>query len=159
MNLDSHDMPFDSRFDSYGHDDDEDEDEDDQQQDDDDTQDNDDSDTQDSGGSGSYDGDADSSAITNAAPHEQDAHRNMIGEVVQHLADNGVDVDELAEKAGIESSDVDALTHDDLATLTQYVSQHHPDLVQDVSNRYPAAQGILGALTGGVGGLLGKFFG
>ncbi|MGO8670010.1 MAG: hypothetical protein ACLQVD_01370 [Capsulimonadaceae bacterium] len=159
MKLDSN-MPFDSRFDSYGHDDDEDDDEDDDQQQDDGSQDDDDSDIQDTGGASSYDsGDADSSAITNAAPHEQDAHRTMIGEVVQHLSDSGIDVDELAEKAGIESSDVEALTHDDLATLTQYVSQHHPELVQDVSTRYPAAQGILGALTGGMGGLLGKFFG
>ena len=107
----------------------------------------------------SSDNDDPSTAIENASDDEVDAHRNMLGEVIQNLADNGVDVDELAEKAGIESADVDALSHDDLATLTQYVAQNHSDLVQNVSDRFPAAQGLLGAITGGGGGLLGKLFG
>jgi hypothetical protein len=132
-------------------DDDDDDDTDDDSQDDDSSSDDDQDD-------GNTDDDG-SSAIANASDDEVDAHRNMLGEALQHLSDNGIDVDELAERAGIDSSDVDALSHDDLTTLTQYLAQNHSDLLQNVSDRFPAAQGILGAITGGGGGFLGKLFG
>jgi len=108
----------------------------------------------------SSDDDSGASAIASASDDEADAHRNMLGDVMQKLSDNGIDVDELADKAGIDSSDVDALGHDDLATLTSYLAQHHPDLVQDAADRFPAAQGILGSITGGGGlsGIVGNLF-
>ena len=96
-------------------------------------------------------------AVANASPDVVEAHRNMLGEVMQHLADNGIDIDEIAEDAGIHSSDVDALGHDDLATLTHYVAQNHPEVLQTVADRFPAAQGLLGTLTGGDGGGIGGF--
>ena len=119
------------------------------------------------------DGDASTGAqaLTEAAPHEVEAHRNMLGDALQSLSDKGIDVDALAEKAGVSSSDVDALNHDDLANLTQYVAQNHPEILQQVTDRYPAAQGLLGMVLGGnqggssggsggfLGGILGRFTG
>ena len=96
------------------------------------------------------------SALAGASGHEVAAHRNMLGDVMQNLSGSGIDVEALAERAGIDSADVDALSHDDLATLTQYVTQHHPDVVQEAAGRFPAAQGLLGMLSGGG---FGKFFG
>lgn len=133
---------------SFG-DDDDDEEDDDQNEDDSDDNDNSDQDDNELSDAGS--------TLANATPGEVEAHRNMLGEVMQHLADNGIDVDEVAEDAGISSSDVDALGHDDLATLTQYVAQNHPEVLQTVSDRFPAAQGILSQLTGADGGGLGGF--
>ena len=101
-------------------------------------------------------------AVANATPDEVEAHRSMLGEVMQSLADEGIDIDEIAEDAGISTSDVDALGHDDIATLTQYVAQNHPEVLQTVSDRFPAAQNLLGALTGGggdgIGGFITKLF-
>ena len=85
-------------------------------------------------------------------------HRNFLGDALQHLSDRGIDVDSLAEKAGVDSADVDNLSQDDLSQLTQNVQQNHPDALQAVGDRYPQAQGILSSLGGG-GGFLGKLFG
>ena len=105
----------------------------------------------------------DGSAIAGAAPHEQDAHRNMIGEALKNLSDRGIDVDSLAEKAGVSSGDVNELEHGDLSTMTKYLAQNHPEALQSVAGRFPAAQGILSSVTGGqggmFGGMLGKLFG
>jgi hypothetical protein len=119
---------------------------DDQDQDD---QDQNDDSSDDSGGD-SDDSDADSGAGSQT-------HRNFIGEALQHLSDRGIDVEGLAEKAGVSSTDVNNLTEDDLGQLTQYIQQNHPEAIQAVSDRFPAAQGILSALGGG--GFLGKLFG
>jgi len=86
------------------------------------------------------------------------AHRNFLGDALQHLSDRGIDVESLAEKAGVSSTDVNNLTQDDLGQLTQYVQQNHPEALQAVSSQYPQAQGILSCLGGG-GGFLGKLFG
>lgn len=103
--------------------------------------------------------DAGGEAIANAAPHEVDAHRNMIGDALQRLTDQGIDVESLAQRAGVDSADVNELTHGDLANITQYLTQHHPEALQAVSDRYPAAHGILGILTGGGGGFFSHLFG
>jgi hypothetical protein len=102
---------------------------------------------------------ADGSIISSAPVQEQDAHRNMLGTVLQRLNDGGIDVDELAENAGIDSPDVTTLSNDDLAMLTLYLAQNHPDVLQSVAGRFPASQNILGALTGEGGGFLGRIFG
>ena len=67
----------------------------------------------------------------------------------------------LAEKAGVSSTDVDKLTHGDLAGLTKYLADNHPEALNAVGDRFPAAHGLLDSLTGGggAGGLLGKLFG
>ena len=119
----------------------------------------DDSQSDDSDDSGQSDDDSGAQTVANAAPHEAAAHRNMIGDALQRLSDQGIDVDSLAERAGVQSSDVDELSHGDLAGITQYIAQHHPEALQAVESRYPAAQGLLGALTGGGGGIFGRLFG
>jgi hypothetical protein len=101
--------------------------------------------------------DSDDSGDSNSGAGSQ-AHRNFIGDALQHLSDRGIDVESLAEKAGVSSTDVNNLTQDDLGQLTQYVQQNHPEALQAVSNRYPQAEGILSSLGGG-GGFLGKLFG
>jgi hypothetical protein len=97
-----------------------------------------------------------------------DTHRGVLAGVIDELQDNGVDVDDLAERAGISSADVNALSHDDLVSLAQYVEQNHPDVLQSVASRFPAAQGMLGDVDGGssgsgggglLGGILGRFLG
>jgi hypothetical protein len=98
-------------------------------------------------------------ALDNAAPHEVEAHRGMLTEVMQNLQNNGIDVDEIADDAGISSSDIDSLSHEDLSTLTKYVAQNHPEVLHTVADRFPAAQGVLGAITGADGGGLGGFLG
>lgn len=107
------------------------------------------------------DADEAEAAVANAHPDEVEAHRNLIGDVLSHLSDRGIDIDAIAEDAGVSSSDVQELTHGDLAGMTQYLAQNHPELLQSVSDRYPAAQNILGAVTGGggIGGILGRFLG
>ena len=117
--------------------------------------DQDDSSQDDDTSSGDTGGDSDDSDSDSGAG--SDAHRNFLGDALQHLADRGIDVEGLAEKAGVSSTDVDNLTQDDLGQLTQYVQQNHPEALQAVSDRYPQAQGILSAIGGG--GFLGKFFG
>src|SRR4051794_34109235 len=49
--------------------------------------------------------------VASAAPHEVEAHRNLIGTALQHLTDQGIDVESLAEQAGISSADVEEMTH------------------------------------------------
>jgi len=124
---------------------------DDQDDDQDDSSQDDDTSSDDSGGDSDDSGDSDSGVGSQA-------HRNFIGDALQHLSDRGIDVESLAEKAGVSSADVDNLTQDDLGQLTQYVQQNHPEALQAVSSRYPEAQGILSSLGGG-GGFLGKLFG
>ncbi len=152
-------------MDVHFRDDDDDDQEDDQDQDDsdetsdDDSQDTDDSDTDTTDTDDTSDG---AQALSDAAPQEVDAHRNMIGDALQQLSDRGIDVDELAEKAGVSSADVNELDHGDLAGITQYLAQNHPELMQEVSSRFPQAQGLLSSVLGGSGGsglsgLLGRF--
>jgi len=123
---------------------------DDDQDDDQDDSSQDDTSSDDSGGDSDDSGDSSSGAGSQA-------HRNFIGDALQHLSDRGIDVESLAEKAGVSSSDVNNLTQDDLGQLTQYVQQNHPEALQAVSSRYPQAQGILSSFGGG--GILGKLFG
>ncbi|HEY9791349.1 MAG TPA: hypothetical protein V6D22_13180 [Candidatus Obscuribacterales bacterium] len=86
------------------------------------------------------------------------ARRNAIGEVLQRLSDKGIDVEGIAENAGVPTADVNALSHDDLISLTAYISQNHPEVLKNVSERFPALQGLIGMLEGGeLQGILGKF--
>ena len=95
-----------------------------------------------------------------AAPPEMEAHRNAIGEMLQKLSEKGIDLEKVAESAGISTTDVDALSHDDLLSLTTYIGKSHPEVLQSVSARYPAAQQLIAMLSGGsLGGMLGGIFG
>lgn len=101
-------------------------------------------------------------AVANASPAQQDAHKNMIGEALSQLSDRGIDIDALATKAGIDSSDVDELSHGDLASITGYLAQHHPEVLQQAQSQFPQANGILQSIAGsqgGLGSLLGRFLG
>jgi len=99
---------------------------------------------------------------------DTDTHRGVLAGVLDTLQQNGVDVDALAQRAGVATADVDALKHDDLMQLAQYVQQNHPEILQQVAARIPAAQGLLGMLGGGsggdsggggIGGMIGRFLG
>lgn len=100
-------------------------------------------------------------AIANAHVDEVESHRNLIGDVLSHLTEDGYDVESIAEDAGVSSDDVQELTHGDLAAMTQYLAQNHPELLEAMSDRYPAAQNVLNAVTGGggIGGIVGRFLG
>jgi len=99
---------------------------------------------------------------------DADTHRGVLAGVLDTLQQNGVDIDALAQRAGVATADVDALKHDDLMQLAQYVQQNHPEVLQMVAARIPAAQGLLGMLGGGsggdsggggIGGMIGRFLG
>ena len=100
-------------------------------------------------------------AIASAPAHEVEAHRNALGEMMQQLSDKGIDVERLAEQAGLQSTDIQEMSHGDLAGLTAYIAQNHPEVLGTVASRFPAAQGLIGMIggAGGLGGMLGGFFG
>ena len=131
---------------------------DDDDQDDDDSQ-TDSDDQDDSQGQDDQPSDGGASAVSNAPDHVVDAHRNMLGSALDNLKNQGVDVESLAEKAGVSSSDMDELSNGDLASMTSYLSANHPEVLQAAASRFPAAQGLLSSLTSGGGGFLGKFLG
>ena len=91
-------------------------------------------------------------ALAEASPQEVDAHRGILSGVLEQLSSRGIDVASLAEKAGVSTDDVNALSHDDLAGLTGYLAQHHPQELAGVASQFPQAQGLLGSLLGGAGG-------
>jgi hypothetical protein len=107
----------------------------------------DDSDVRQSGSGDNGDGDDDdTSASADASQDPSDSHRAALGSVLQSLQSRGIDVDALAQDAGVDSADVNALEGDDLTQLTQYVQQAHPELTQQVFSRFPLAQSLLGDL-------------
>jgi hypothetical protein len=98
------------------------------------------------------------SSVESAAPHEVEAHRNAVGAMLQNLSDKGIDVEKLAEQAGVSSADITALSHDDIGSLTVYIAKNHPEVLQSVAAKFPDAQGLIG-LFAGSGGLSGMLSG
>lgn len=98
-------------------------------------------------------------AVAGAAPEAVDAHRDMLSEVFQTLEGRGVDTSGLAAQAGVGTTDPSEMSHGDLISTTMVLAREHPEVLQTVSERFPAAQGILGSVLGGSqgggGGLLG----
>jgi hypothetical protein len=102
-------------------------------------------------------------AMTNAAPGEVDAHRGLIGNILGQLQGQGVDTQAVADQAGVGTTDPSQMSHGDLISMAQTLAQQHPELVQDVAQQFPQAQGLLNAVLGsgggGIGGMIGKLFG
>ena len=98
-----------------------------------------------------------------------DEHRNAIGELLQQAADRtGLPISDFMGQVGLNTADVNELTHGDLLQAAQYLMQNHPELVQEVAGRIPALQGLLGLIGAGggqqggsglLGGLLGRVLG
>ena len=103
-------------------------------------------------------------ALQNAAPAEADAHKDMLSEALGMLNGQGFDLGTLAQKFGLPHLDLNNMNPAQMVQLTQQLAQQHPEVVAEVVQRYPAAQGIVGYLTGGgnsggggfLSGLLGK---
>lgn len=83
------------------------------------------------------------------AANEVEAGRNALGELLGTLQDNGVDIDALAQQAGVDGTDIDDMEHGELVALAKHVAASHPELVQDTLGRYPVAQGLLGRYLAG----------
>lgn len=105
-------------------------------------------------------------AIAQAAPGQVDAHRDMLSEVFRTLQGQGVDTDNLASQAGANSTDPNEMSHGDLIQTTLALARQHPEVVAMISQRFPAAQGILSSVVGsadggqgGIGGMLGGMLG
>lgn len=109
-------------------------------------------------------------AVAQADPDAQDAHKDMLSEVLGHLGGQGVDVQSLLGQAGVGTTDPNQMSHGDLVSTTLALARAHPEVVQMVAQRFPAAQGLLGSVLGGgaaqgadggaggmLGGLLGRF--
>jgi hypothetical protein len=102
--------------------------------------------------------------IAGAAPQEVDAHRSMLSEVFQTLEGQGTDTSALAAQAGASTDDPAQMSHSDLLNTTLTLAREHPEVVQEISQRFPEAQGILGMVMNsgssqGGGGLLGSILG
>ena len=111
-------------------------------------------------------------AVAQADPDAQDAHRDMLSEALGHLGGQGVDVQSLLGQAGVGTTDPSQMSHGDLVSTTLALARSHPEVVAMISQRFPAAQGLLGSVLGGgaaqgaegqaggggmLGGLLGRF--
>jgi len=120
---------------------------------------------------GEYQGDA-TQAMAQADPEAQDAHKDMLSEALGHLGGQGVDVQGLLGQAGVGTTDPSQMSHGDLVSTTLALARSHPEVVQMVAQRFPAAQGLLGSVLGSgaaqgaegqaggggmLGGLLGRF--
>ncbi len=97
---------------------------------------------------GKYASQTDQSSDADTTQAEADQHRNALGILVESLRGRGIDVDSLAQDAGLDSADVANLQDDDVETLAKYAAQNHPELTQQVYSRFPLAQGLLGRLLG-----------
>ena len=108
-------------------------------------------------------------AMGQAAPEEVDAHRDLLSQALGHLGGQGEDVAGLLGQAGVGTTDPSQMSHGDLVSTTLALAREHPEVMQQVAARFPAAQGLLGSVLGGggqaaegegggmLGGLLGKF--
>ena len=109
-------------------------------------------------------------AVAQADPEAQDAHKDMLSEALGHLGGQGVDVQSLLGQAGVGTTDPSQMSHGDLVSTTLALAREHPEVMQMVASRFPAAQGLLGSVLGGgaaqgdeaagggmLGGLLGRF--
>ncbi len=111
-------------------------------------------------------------AVAQASPEEVDAHRDLLSQALGHLGGQGVDVQSLLGQAGVGTADPSRMSHGDLISTTLALARSHPEVVQMVASRFPAAQGLLGSLLGSgaasgaegqaggggmLGGLLGRF--
>ena len=113
-------------------------------------------------------------AVAQADPEAQDAHKDMLSEALGHLGGQGVDVQSLLGQAGVGTTDPSQMSHGDLVASTLALARSHPEVLQMVASRFPAAQGLLGSVLGGgaaqgaegadgqagggmLGGLLGRF--
>ncbi len=116
------------------------------------------------------DGGADdgSQAMAQAAPEEMDAHRDLLSQALGHLGGQGEDVAGLLGQAGVSTTDPSQMSHSDLVSTTLALVREHPEVMQMVAARFPAAQGLLGSVLGGgggqaaegggmLGGMLGRF--
>ncbi len=115
---------------------------------DDDDDDSSDADQSDNDTSADSDDTSDTDSSADATQDEQDDHRAALGSLIDNLQSRGIDVDQLAQEAGVDTSDVNALEHDDAMTLTKYIASTHPELTQSVFSRFPVAQGLLGRFLG-----------
>ena len=109
-------------------------------------------------------------AVAQADPEAQDAHKDMLSEALGHLGGQGVDVQGLLGQAGVGTTDPSQMSHGDLVSTTMALARSHPEVLQMIASRFPAAQGLLGSVLGGaaqgaegqagggmLGGLLGRF--
>lgn len=91
-------------------------------------------------------------AVGQAAPEEVDAHRGLLGEAMSHLGGQGVDVGGLLGQAGVGTTDPSQMSHGDLVSSTLALARAHPEVMAQVAQRFPQAQGLLGSVLGGAGG-------
>ena len=111
-------------------------------------------------------------AVAQADPDAQDAHKDMLSEALGHLGGQGVDVQSLLGQAGVGTTDPSQMSHGELVSTTLALARSHPEVIAMISQRFPAAQGLLGSVLGGgaaqgaegqaggggmLGGLLGRF--
>ena len=111
-------------------------------------------------------------AVAEADPDAQDAHKDMLSEALGHLGGQGVDVQSLLGQVGVGTTDPSQMSHGDLVSTTLALARSHPEVIAMISQRFPAAQGLLGSVLGGgeaqgaegqaggggmLGGLLGRF--
>ena len=55
----------------------------------------------------------------------------------------------LLGQAGVGTTDPSQMSHGDLVSTTLALARAHPEVMQMVASRFPAAQGLLGSVLGG----------
>jgi hypothetical protein len=99
--------------------------------------------------------------ILSANPEADQQQRGFLQEAMSVLSSQGVSPDAVAQQAGVSSANPSQLPHQDLIALSMHLLEQHPEVVQQIAHRFPAAQGVLGMLGGQsgesmLGGLLGR---
>ena len=91
-------------------------------------------------------------ALSQAAPEDVDAHRNLLSQALGMLSGQGVDTQSLLGQAGVSSADPSQMSHSDLVSTTIALARSHPEVVTEIANRFPAAGGLLNDVLGAAGG-------
>src|SRR5689334_821655 len=78
---------------------------------------------------------------------EVSEYRSLLGDVLEEINDQLGEFNEgIAQRAGVSTGDVEALTHRELAVLARYLAQNYPDIFSEIAARYPAAEGMIPTL-------------
>ena len=91
---------------------------------------------------------------------DPDQRANVIQEILDALKARGFDVDALAERVGLSSTDPDEMDSSDLGKVGGFISEHVTDLLPVLAQKIPGLEGLMGSgsegFLGRIRGLFGK---
>jgi len=87
--------------------------------------------------------------LQGAAPHEVDAHRGFLQEALNLVGQQGGNPQVIAQQAGAPNADPHGMNPEQLINTTIQLARTHPEIVNQVAQRFPQAQPLLNSLLGG----------